>query len=198
MVGSLSFGFDMKDGEDRLQPQAWRAVLMSALAKSGEGLVVCDAELGVLFSTARALHFLSRLGPTAERTLPSSVASVVDDQLRTPPSRTDRLPIVQGGGAIYVHAARIRGSAPASVAIWLREEVLRDDHLSAALREKYGVSMRGFQLAQLLRQGLTNRQIGDRLNLTESTVKVYLHQLYRDCGVSSRTALVALLERSVR
>ena len=60
------------------------------------------------------------------------------------------------------------------------------------------ITPRGFQLAQLVRQGLTNKAIAQQLRLTESTVKVYLHHLYRDCGVSSRTSLVALLERSAR
>ena len=79
---------------------------------------------------------------------------------------------------------------------WLREEMRRDDRLYAALNEQYGLSRRAFQLALLVRQGLTNREIARELRLSEATVKVYLHQLYRACGVASRTALIALMERA--
>ncbi len=79
--------------------------------------------------------------------------------------------------------------------IFLREELARDDDLYALLREKFAVTLRGFQLARLVRTGLTNRQIAATLHLTESTVKGYLHRLYRACGVQSRTGLIALLDR---
>src|SRR5690606_20428468 len=98
-------------------------------------------------------------------------------------------------GAIYVHVAMLSNARPARTVIWLRREVLRDERLYEALSQRFGVSRRGFQLLQLLRQGLTNRAIASELRLTESTVKAYLHELYRSCGVSSRTALVALAER---
>ena len=77
----------------------------------------------------------------------------------------------------------------------MREEILRDDLLYASLKEQFGVSPREFQLAQLVRKGLSNRAIAEQLHLTESTVKVYLHRLYRACGVPSRTGLIALFER---
>jgi DNA-binding CsgD family transcriptional regulator len=197
MLNGLTFGCEMHDGVDRLDPRAWRAVLECALARSGEGLVVCGADLGVLFATPRAVHLLGRLGMGPERGLPEQVGKVVSEQLEaSDTSRTDRMPAQRGGSAIYVQAAPLRGAPPARVAIWLREEVLRDDLLYASMKGSYGISSREFQLAQLVRRGLSNRAIAEQLHLAESTVKVYLHRVYRACGVSSRTALAALLERS--
>ncbi|MBX3188498.1 MAG: helix-turn-helix transcriptional regulator [Labilithrix sp.] len=197
MLGALSFAFEVNEGSDRLDPRVWRAIVTGALARSGEGLVVCDVDLGVLFSTPRALHLLGRLGTTeGDRALPECVTLVVRDQLAgTDSSRVDRVPVPRGGAAVLVHSVPLRGVAPARAAVWLREEVLRDDRLYATLKERYAISPRAFHLAQLVRQGLTNRQIAAHLRLTESTVKVYLHQLYRECGVPSRTALIALLDR---
>jgi two-component system, NarL family, nitrate/nitrite response regulator NarL len=40
--------------------------------------------------------------------------------------------------------------------------------------------------------GLSNKDVGRRLNLSEGTVKVHLHNIYRKLGVKTRTALVAL------
>jgi len=199
MLGSLCFAFDMTDRTDRLDPRVWKAAMTCALARSGEGMVVCDADLGVLFATQRAVHLLGRLGMEPHCPLPEPVVAVVNEQVRlADASRIDRIPGLRGGSAVELQANVIMGLAPARVVLFLREEVLRDDQLFATLKQRFPISPRGFQLAQLLRKGLTNRQIAERLHLTESTVKVYLHQLYRDCGVSSRTALVALLERSIR
>lgn len=196
MLGALTFSCEMHDGTDRLEPRAWRAVLECALARSGEGLVVCDADLAVLFCTPRAVHFLGRLGMGPERALPEQVARLVREQIEANDgSRIDRVPPLRGGSAVYVHATPLRAALPARVALWLREEVLRDDRLYASLKERFGISPREFQLAQLVRKGLSNRLIAEQLHLAESTVKVYLHRLYVECGVSSRTGLAALLER---
>ena len=53
--------------------------------------------------------------------------------------------------------------------------------------------------------GLSNKDVGRRLNLSEGTVKVHLHNIYQKLGVKTRTALVALahselvsMERSLR
>jgi RNA polymerase sigma factor (sigma-70 family) len=48
------------------------------------------------------------------------------------------------------------------------------------------------QIALLVCDGLSNRQLGEQLNLTEGTIKVHLHKIYRKLGVRNRTALSAL------
>ena len=40
--------------------------------------------------------------------------------------------------------------------------------------------------------GLSNKDVGRKLNLSEGTVKVHLHNIYQKLGVKTRTALVAL------
>ena len=46
------------------------------------------------------------------------------------------------------------------------------------------------QLITLVAQGLTNREIGNKLSLSESTVKNYLFRVFDKLGVSSRVELV--------
>jgi DNA-binding CsgD family transcriptional regulator len=40
--------------------------------------------------------------------------------------------------------------------------------------------------------GLSNKDVGRRLNLSEGTVKVHLHNIYNKLELKNRTALVAL------
>jgi two-component system, NarL family, nitrate/nitrite response regulator NarL len=40
--------------------------------------------------------------------------------------------------------------------------------------------------------GLSNKEVGRRLNLSEGTVKVHLHNIYSKLGVKNRTALAVL------
>ena len=43
-----------------------------------------------------------------------------------------------------------------------------------------------------LAEGLSNKGVGRRLNLSEGTVKVHLHNIYGKLGVKNRTSLVPI------
>jgi len=51
------------------------------------------------------------------------------------------------------------------------------------------LSERERTLIRLVREGLKNREIAERLNTTEGTVKAYLHGIFDKVGVESRTEL---------
>jgi len=51
------------------------------------------------------------------------------------------------------------------------------------------ISPREAELMDLVSEGLSNRQIGERLGLTEGSVKVYFSRLFRKLGVSDRVGL---------
>lgn len=48
------------------------------------------------------------------------------------------------------------------------------------------------EITALIVLGLTNKQIGRELGITEGTVKIHLHAIYQRCGVPNRTALAFL------
>ncbi len=54
------------------------------------------------------------------------------------------------------------------------------------------------QIAQLAADGLTNREIGERLYISHRTVGSHLYQLFPKLGVTSRTELRAVLEPAAR
>jgi DNA-binding NarL/FixJ family response regulator len=53
------------------------------------------------------------------------------------------------------------------------------------------LSAREREIVRLVVTGLSNKEIGRRLGLTEGTIKIRLHTLYKKIGVSSRTELAA-------
>jgi DNA-binding NarL/FixJ family response regulator len=59
-------------------------------------------------------------------------------------------------------------------------------------------SPRELEILQAVAQGLSNKQIGRRLYVSEATVKTHLLHVFGKLGVSDRTAAVtAALERGI-
>ena len=48
------------------------------------------------------------------------------------------------------------------------------------------------QIMRLVSEGLTNKEIGRRLNITDGTIKVHLHHIFQKLDISNRTVLAAL------
>jgi two-component system nitrate/nitrite response regulator NarL len=55
------------------------------------------------------------------------------------------------------------------------------------------LTVRERQIALLVCDGLSNKQLGEQFNLTEGTVKVHLHNIYRKLGLRNRAALSTLV-----
>ena len=56
---------------------------------------------------------------------------------------------------------------------------------------------RELQIMRLVSDGLSNKEIGRRLNLSDGTIKVHLHHIFQKLEVGNRTALAALANRGV-
>jgi two-component system, NarL family, nitrate/nitrite response regulator NarL len=48
------------------------------------------------------------------------------------------------------------------------------------------------QIMRLVSEGLSNKEIGRRLNIADGTIKVHLHNVYQKLEISNRTVLAAL------
>jgi len=55
------------------------------------------------------------------------------------------------------------------------------------------VTLRQLEIARLVRDGASNKEIADKLNISEKTVKAHLTAVFRKLGVSSRFQLALLL-----
>jgi two-component system nitrate/nitrite response regulator NarL len=48
------------------------------------------------------------------------------------------------------------------------------------------------EIVRLVCEGLSNKEVGRQLNISDGTIKVHLHHVYQKLAVSNRTALAAL------
>jgi two-component system, NarL family, response regulator DegU len=70
---------------------------------------------------------------------------------------------------------------------YIAEEPLRGPSLE--LREQLGLTRRQQEIAPMLADGLTNKEIASRLNLSEQTVKNHVHSMLRRTGAKDRLAV---------
>jgi DNA-binding NarL/FixJ family response regulator len=54
------------------------------------------------------------------------------------------------------------------------------------------LTLRERQVVLLIAEGLPNKEVGRRLDLSEGTVKIHLHNIYQKLQVNNRTSLAAL------
>lgn len=72
---------------------------------------------------------------------------------------------------------------------WIDSHLQAEAGRPAPSRERSLLSPRETELVELVRQGLRNRDIAEKLGITEGTVKVYLHSVFEKTGVANRTEL---------
>lgn len=65
--------------------------------------------------------------------------------------------------------------------------------IAPSLVEEYDLSLREVQVIRYLVKGYSNKEISAKLSITEGTVKVHLHNIYRKTGVGNRTELSHLV-----
>lgn len=58
------------------------------------------------------------------------------------------------------------------------------------IRHDLGLTRRELQLVQMIAQGLTNKEIAARLNLSENTIKNHVHRMLRKLGAKDRLGVV--------
>jgi DNA-binding NarL/FixJ family response regulator len=75
-------------------------------------------------------------------------------------------------------------SAPAVT--WAQRNVAIAENVLTVLTD------RERQITSLVSEGLSNKEIGRRLNIADGTIKVHLHHIYQKLEISNRVVLAAL------
>jgi DNA-binding NarL/FixJ family response regulator len=74
--------------------------------------------------------------------------------------------------------------------------MVRDPDFKKIIARLSALSNRERQVTTLVCDGLSNKTIARTLGVSEGTVKIHLHSIYKKLGISSRAALVAALALS--
>ena len=69
------------------------------------------------------------------------------------------------------------------------------EELPPAFIEDYKISRREVEIVEVIREGLTSRQIGERLFISQRTVEAHIHNIYRKCDVINRVELINKISR---
>ena len=94
----------------------------------------------------------------------------------------------QDNEPFVVHLMELRGRH-GDVALSIRE--IGTD--ISAFKDRYGLSRREIQVAELVLRGSRNRHIATTLGITPATTKKHLSKIFEKVGVDSRAQLVSKL-----
>lgn len=165
-----------------LDARAFREALTMFAEATNTGVVIADEAGKVVFATARARRLLG------QDDVPVELLALADEQ-----EGEGKVMLPGTANAVLAKTQRLPGITLRFLVV-LAEQAPRSS-LAKSLVSRFGLSARAVQLVQLTSRGLTNREIAERLRLSEATVKTYMHGLFRDVGVRNRAELVALAER---
>lgn len=145
---------------------------------------------------------------TAEITtrIPGATVVIMTDRI----DEDEFLSAIQAGATGYVsqqidparlpHLIRdlMRGEAavPRALVTRLLDEFRGRERRRLALRERRGVELteREWQVVEALRQGMTTRQIAERLGIREVTVRRHISGVQHKVGLRTRSELLGLLD----
>ncbi len=175
----------------------WRqaeAILASGAGRSGrtraQAPLLEAVELGLRLGAKPLLRELRELAGRARITLPPAVDAVLDDGRRTADDAMDGAPGVAPDGSPALASADQRNG---------RSDVVRaiagDPPSSARRPDTFGLSGREREVLALVAQGRTNREIGERLFISQKTVGVHVGNILAKLEVSGRVEAAAVAIR---
>ena len=94
---------------------------------------------------------------------------------------------LEAGADVFIEKASSTNQIIAALKELLVSDEEENDADAAPAPGPTKLSKRQKQLILMLDQGLSNREIADKLNISEHTVKVHFWRLFRRLGVNSRT-----------
>jgi len=160
------------------------AEALEQLAQSDADVLVLDVQM----PGGSGIHVLSELRARGDtRPVVLLTAAIGDETIRSALSLgVSGIVLKTSDPSLLIEAIDAVGRGESWIDALLRDRV-------AAISERAGhrraLSDRERELVRLVREGLKNRDIADRLGTTEGTIKAYLHALFDKVGVENRTEL---------
>jgi DNA-binding CsgD family transcriptional regulator len=166
------------------------------------GLVVVDSSLNTLAANAEAINILAfphpaeKFGPM-DRWLTRKVrADLVNPRSTNPPAF-----VAEFHSARRAYLCRsfplnitLTSRPPVSPAlVLLLERKSRAGISTADLRERFGLTPREQQTVEALLQGLTSKEIAERMKISPNTVKAFIRLVMVKMNVSTRSGIIGKL-----
>ena len=174
-------------------------VLLFALEKARECIVVYDAGLKIVYQNGKAGKFLDR------HALPEGIPTLTKKIFAAIAARTaaDMFPgqlrfASHVGDNTWIFRVAFRADPNPLVCVSFSDETVSSRFDLNALRQQYHLTRRETDVLRHLLDGKKNLDIGEELDLAEQTVKDYLRSIYGKVGVGDRFALIRHLIDSNR
>ena len=161
-----------------------------AIEKHHPDIAVLDVTMPVLDGIA----VLQRLRETGDETPVVLLTAALDDKQVFHAMQFDVRGIVFKDGAedCLIDCLKDVAAGRRYIDQHLLERALA--HSLKSKRDPLGLlAPREREIATRVSEGMRNREIGDAMNITEGTVKVYLNAIYTKLGIRNRTALALLV-----
>ena len=185
---------------DQLMRSPFRKPDAGPPPRSAVGFLLLDGSLRPIVFNAEALRVLSYPDPPANVRRPDVfLAGKIRESLLSPqPSSESRLVNeFRSGRRRYLCRAfavdsDANGSSRASIAVLLERAPVSVIPLSP-VSEQFNLTRRECHALEHLLQGLSNKEIANRMSVSPNTVKAFLRLIMLKMDVSSRAAIVAKL-----
>ena len=181
-----------------------RALLIGSLdtedAPDGPGLLLLDDDNNVTSispAAERWLEDLVDLGDPRAGGQPLAVTAVADRARAIDHGLDARVPVARArvhtrqGRWLVLHGTRLSGASAGQTAVII--EPARSAEIAPLIVEAYGLSGRERQVTQFVLQGLSTKEIADKLFISVHTVQDHLKAIFDKVDVHSRRQLVAKL-----
>lgn len=165
------------------------------------GTLIFDLSSRLLFINNEALALL----PEKKSEIPPEILSLCE-RLKGKPSSEDLSEIPYQNGTILQNETGFRYSARAflisrrmaegevsHIMVLLEKVVERRTIQFSDVAERYQLSKREIEVVRMICEGFSNREIGEKLYISEHTVKDHIKNIMRKMEVASRNELVAAL-----
>jgi DNA-binding CsgD family transcriptional regulator len=130
-----------------------------------------------------------------EGRLPLAVAAVTDraraieEGVNSPAPEAQARAYTRSGSWLVLHGTRLSGASEGQTAVII--EPARPAEIAPLIVQAYGLSGREREVTQFVLQGLSTREIADRLFISMHTVQDHLKAIFGKVDVHSRRELVA-------
>jgi DNA-binding CsgD family transcriptional regulator len=196
---SLKLGLERQSLPVREVPVRFNGAQARALKTARIGLVLLNPSLKPIYCNSEALKILAYPGRPTKATsseFSKSIRSIVgknagvDDFVRTFRLISGRRRYV---GRIFMPEFDPKNRFESTIAITLE----RDRPLLRELVARFQLTDRESEAVQHLSQGLTSKEIAQRMNISVNTVKVFLRLVMIKMGVTTRSGVIGKLVQGI-